>query len=74
MNEEQIINGEKIRFTIFSWWVPFSFIIDENDNNITEKNTIPKDKIKNYIFMYINDEIYRIQEKKHFSLYKRRKN
>ncbi len=52
MNEEQIINEKKIQFGRFSWWIPFSFIRDENDNYIKDMNTLPKDNIKRYIQVY----------------------
>ncbi len=61
MNEEQILNGKNIRFGRYSSCIPLSFIRDENDNYIKDKNTIPKDKIKSYIFMYTDDEIRKIK-------------
>ncbi len=57
MNEEQILNGKKIRFRRLSYWIPFSFIRDEDNYDIKDKNTIPKDNIKSYICVYIADEI-----------------
>jgi hypothetical protein len=44
MNQEQILNGEKIRFGRFSWWIHFSLIRDRNDNYIKDNNTKQKDK------------------------------
>ncbi len=61
MNEEQILNGKKIRFGVYSSWTPFSFLSlrDEYNNYIKDKNTIQKDKIGSYIFVYIDEEIYK---------------
>ncbi len=39
MNEEQILNGKKIRFGKYSSWIPFSFIRDENYDYIKDINT-----------------------------------
>jgi hypothetical protein len=64
MNEEQILNGRK-RLGRYSSWIPFSFIRNENDDYTKDKNTnhytITKDKIKSYIFMYIDYEIFEIK-------------
>jgi hypothetical protein len=50
MNEGQILNRKKIKFGRYSSWIPFSFIRDENYNYIKDKNTIPKEIIKSYMF------------------------
>jgi hypothetical protein len=50
MNEEKILNGEKIRFGKCSSWIPFSFIRDEDGNYIKD--------IKSYIFKYIDIYVY----------------
>ncbi len=61
MNDDQILNGKKIIFSRLSYGIPFNLIRDENYYYIKDKNTIPKDNIKSYIFEYIADEIKEIK-------------
>jgi hypothetical protein len=62
MNEEQILNGKKIRFGEWSSWIHFSLKWDKNYKGIKDKNTKQKDNIKYYIFIYIDDEILKIKK------------
>ncbi len=62
IKEEQIINGEKIRFDQEWCNIPPYIIFDyDNEKYITNMNTIPKDDIKGYLFHSVNFEIIRIK-------------
>ena len=61
MNEEQILNGKKIKFGKISFSIPDRLMMDEDDNLINDKSIIPKDWIKSYIFHYIDYEIIAIK-------------
>ena len=56
MNEEQKINGEKIRFHKFSYSTPNRLLMNESKNPIKDKSTIPKDWIKSNVFNYVDNE------------------
>ena len=62
MNEEQILNGKKIRFGEWSCWIHFSLKWDKMYKGIKDKNAKQKDNIKYYIFIYIYDEILKIKK------------
>ena len=64
MNEEQIINGRKIRFRTFNWSIPNRLMMEEDYGPIKDKSTIPKDWIKSYIYIfnYVDNEIMYMKE------------